>query len=900
MSCVEIPKVGSRKAKSPAKKTSYEDCVPFNQFIKHFEVKEKGLPYTHTSITPAKKYYVAEDDKPEMEKLYKEALERNEELGLLEKPTEITNVRCDIDIKTILPVNEKYTQEQVLQCVKIVRKAIFEIMVEDEKLNTICVVQEKPPRQENYYVKNGFHLNFPYVAVKTTTLRYIESQVEEPINKIFSNLDFYSKKDEKVFDKISSKCWLLYGSSKGAGLKPYVDAYTIDVDNKISTESLEEHFHISIRRDFETALSEEGERKMKAHLNSYAKRKINRKTDEEMEQWYSKNSKKLNLLLDNLKPERFEDYDTYFKLTCFFASYGVPEEMAVQVMSQSAKYDPKHFNKTWDNADPQKSIGFGSLVRWLQEDIGVVEATKLLSPVSGEWFKLETATERVSKTFEIIDKDGSIVRFAKLFHEIYGKDVKYVSAKVCYHYSEATNLWEKKTNFNVCAYITDTLIVCVKDVITWLNSLLFEVDKEDQKGIRRSLKDYWGCLSTLERGITTIKNIYEYLLGNYQDPQFRAKLDSTSYLLSVKNGVIDLKTGKLRPRRREDLLSFALETEYNPHCDTTECEKFVRGLMLNQEGKQDDELYTYIKKTLGYCITGEMNEEIIFIFCGEAGAGKGTLLTRMDNVFERYLGNHDIDVFMDKSKKNSTTSAIAQMKGQRMVLMSEANSDDMFNSALIKQISGRDKVQARLLYEDPFEYKPQCKMVIQTNELPKLYATQSIVRRFHIVPFLAQLRFKDDPHLPYIQENTSHFEADKHLKDTHDKQEGKEAWLKFIVKSAGEWYSNPNLKNNPPKLVVKDSKEYFQDNLPPVDSFFGERIVLGNPADLPKMKRGSVYAEFCSWVNEKKFSGLQMKGVNRNMFYKKMRSLVMEKRDMKLGWVYTNMKIDRDKPDLAI
>ena len=187
MSCVEIPKVGSRKAKSPAKKTSYEDCVPFNQFIKHFEVKEKGLPYTHTSITPAKKYYVAEDDKPEMEKLYKEALERNEELGLLEKPTEITNVRCDIDIKTILPVNEKYTQEQVLQCVKIVRKAIFEIMVEDEKLNTICVVQEKPPRQENYYVKNGFHLNFPYVAVKTTTLRYIESQVEEPINKIFSN-----------------------------------------------------------------------------------------------------------------------------------------------------------------------------------------------------------------------------------------------------------------------------------------------------------------------------------------------------------------------------------------------------------------------------------------------------------------------------------------------------------------------------------------------------------------------------------------------------------------------------------------------------------------------------------------------------------------------------------------
>ena len=79
MSCVEIPKVGSRKAKSPAKKTSYEDCVPFNQFMKQFEVgKEKGLPYTHTSITPAKKYYVGNDDRPEMEKLYKEALERDE------------------------------------------------------------------------------------------------------------------------------------------------------------------------------------------------------------------------------------------------------------------------------------------------------------------------------------------------------------------------------------------------------------------------------------------------------------------------------------------------------------------------------------------------------------------------------------------------------------------------------------------------------------------------------------------------------------------------------------------------------------------------------------------------------------------------------------------------------
>ena len=98
------------------------------------------------------------------------------------------------------------------------------------------------------------------------------------------------------------------------------------------------------------------------------------------------------------------------------------------------------------------------------------------------------------------------------------------------------------------------------------------------------------------------------------DEEFVAELDSCGHLLGVLNGVVDLSSGELRARTKEDLISTIVPVRYDPEGDDPWIGKTIAAIMAD-----DEEMVEYLQRLLGYCITGEVSEDIFIVFTNSGG-----------------------------------------------------------------------------------------------------------------------------------------------------------------------------------------------------------------------------------------------------------------------------------------
>lgn len=849
----------------PCQRSSYENTTTFNRFMDGFRVANPSLPFTHTSIHPSGKYYLA-DHASEFFDAYTHALDSEATLSVTERPQKkSTIVRADFDLKFLsndvtLTKAHFYTREMVKDCVTAYRNAM-ECLVDAN--TTVYWHEKKAPRTEGKYVKDGFHIVFPYVSVQQPVLDHIFRKATKEITEadVFGDLP---KTVGKICDPISSNPWLMYGSSKAVGQEPYLCTHGFDSDDSPVELPTDPVRFFSIVRKEDTKINP------RVSIDAPITKKKKNAHTVDAQGWYTQNKNLFELIMKNMPMIRLDDYHDWIKLIFFCSTHGVPEEVAKEWSRRSSRFDEGGFWRAWNSVDPNREggVGVGTLIRYLQDGLGVRETTKLISPVSRGWATMDTANERVKKTYEILACKRTAVRFARLFDYFYGEDVVFVSKKTCFQWSETSTLWEQVDAHVIEAHITDSLLPLVEEVIEFLSSLFISFsDSSDRETIKKQQKSYYNILIELEKGCKTSNAIFKYLLGKKIDPKFRQKINRQDHLLSVKNGVVDLRTKKLRPRCREDFMTFCLDTEYRPdRADQTECVDFVKDLML---GSTD--LSAYLQKALGYICTGSMKEELMFIFVGEAGAGKGTLLSRMVEVLgsideekDCYVGNHDISVFLRKNRETSDSrSSLARINGKRLVMINEADGETRFDAKLLCSITGQDKITGKFLYENEFSFQPQCKVVVQCNEIPTVNATGAIRRRFVIVPFQAQYRFEGDKTRPYNKENPIHRVADKTLKEKHKSPQGKENWLAYLVDGASRWYDKDDLKENKPQQVETASKEYFTENRDSIEKWFDARVVVGGKEHV---KRDVVFSKFMEWNKHHQVR-------SKAKFYRKIESL---------------------------
>ena len=209
------------------------------------------------------------------------------------------------------------------------------------------------------------------------------------------------------------------------------------------------------------------------------------------------------------------------------------------------------------------------------------------------------------------------------------------------------------------------------------------------------------------------------------------ELDQRTMQLTVRNGTIDLATGALRPHDRGHLNTKLIDLDYDANA---ECPTWIATLSVLFAGNQP--LIDYLRRAIGYSLTGQTSEQVLHLCYGTGANGKSTMLDVLAQISGEYGMQSDFQTFLDQGTRSGPRNDVARLAGARLVRSSEVGENKRLNEGLIKSLTGGDIVSARFLYSEDFEFKPQFKLWLAANHKPVIRGTDyAIWRRMRLIPF---------------------------------------------------------------------------------------------------------------------------------------------------------------------
>jgi P4 family phage/plasmid primase-like protien len=269
--------------------------------------------------------------------------------------------------------------------------------------------------------------------------------------------------------------------------------------------------------------------------------------------------------------------------------------------------------------------------------------------------------------------------------------------------------------------------------------------------------------------------------------------DADGLLLGTPAGVIELKTGVLRPMQQNDYISKL--TAASPVLDLTHgkmiedyCPLWMK--FLHEFTSDDKQMIEYLQRVFGYCATGLLREHAVIMLLGERGGeGKGACVRTVARVLGDYAKTAPEGLFERQTGERHTTD-LAYLEGARMILVSEVNKGAELNESRLRRFSGGDKITARYIGADNFEFFPVGTLVFLINDKPRLpNGGVGFDRRLQ----LAEFTFV--PPVPDL--------------DLEEKLWAeKDAILTWIIQGAVSWW---RIGLRPPPSVVSASRAYYAE-----------------------------------------------------------------------------------------
>lgn len=232
------------------------------------------------------------------------------------------------------------------------------------------------------------------------------------------------------------------------------------------------------------------------------------------------------------------------------------------------------------------------------------------------------------------------------------------------------------------------------------------------------------------------------------------QIDQQHYVKACPNGVIDLRTGELRPGKPEEYILNAIVTEYDPELLRKDdpCPETNRFLLSSMDG--DQELVDFIWRLLGYGLITERRDHIFTIMWGEHGRnGKDTLIKLVTHVLGQTLsGDVPVEMFlqMQQTRNSSAPSPdVLALRGMCVAWINEAEEGQRFALAKLKKMTGGGYITARGLQDKLQTTWLQTHLpIMTTNELPKAKADDApFWSRALIIKW--PLSFVERPEQPY-------------------------------------------------------------------------------------------------------------------------------------------------------
>jgi putative DNA primase/helicase len=217
--------------------------------------------------------------------------------------------------------------------------------------------------------------------------------------------------------------------------------------------------------------------------------------------------------------------------------------------------------------------------------------------------------------------------------------------------------------------------------------------------------------------------------------------DTDIWLLNTPDGTIDLRVGVMQPHNPMDYITRT--TAISPCGD---CPMWIA--FLNQVTAGDMDLQRFLQRVFGYGLTGDTSAHALFFLFGTGANGKSVTVDTVAGILDGYHKAAAIETFTASNSERHPTD-LAGLRGARLVPAVETEEGRRWAESRIKALTGGDKIAARFMRQDFFEFQPHFKLVIAGNHKPGLRSVdEAIRRRFHLLPFTVTIPpAARDPHL---------------------------------------------------------------------------------------------------------------------------------------------------------
>jgi P4 family phage/plasmid primase-like protien len=664
-----------------------------------------------------------------------------------------TQFRFDVDIK--VHGNDPrtlYTEQQVkstvLICFDEIRKKITNISEE----HLICAVLVKEPYidkkqtkdsegdiRETHYIKNGFHLEFPYLYMPNLEISSICKCINSRLVTIF-------KEGFKPDYGFCSNAWLLYGASKkGSDLYYRVDYFLDSKLDKIQPPVCENKY-INLfwlypgEEDtiYNINYYEQSSPRWPAKAGCGADNEelelveggdSGEEPTEEDDDTFNSEKDRIEYMLSTLAQNRVEESHSWYSIVCGCKNYGEENKLDLRpILREWSKttyignFSDEGFNRAWEK-DTKFTIQ--SLEKFWHKD---------------------------NKNFRNILRgtDDALARLIK--DEFKGKMFLVGDdSKVAFIYDEKNGLWPESdksdTYTKALPFLKDQVRKTwgfLKKKEKWLPTGKSESDKEKRKAHKALISQLNKTSLKIENTIGK-RSIVSFLVTHIKNRDFEEKLNQHLTLFPIQgNLVVNLETGESFPRQQYHYFTWEAPVTITTNQKAL---NWAENWFFEIANKRP-ELSTFLKTIFLYFLSGLTFDRCFYQFIGEGLNGKSLYL----NILQKLLGPVSMTgakkiIIATKYKNDSGAEPeICRMRGKRLVAFTETKPGDLLNNETLKSLSGGDSQSARMLFSNDIkEFVMTGKILIATNNQLECFENDPATNvRNIVVPFDATFEKNED------------------------------------------------------------------------------------------------------------------------------------------------------------
>jgi P4 family phage/plasmid primase-like protien len=881
-------------------------------FINKYRV-DKGKPYTNTNIgNPKLSLNIPDEYYNEFINLYSLALTNGVQLYFTEKPLNPSPLRVDIDFRFTIPDDKSgiyssqtsnsslnnykkyermYDEKHIFKIVDAYYNIISKYLnITDE--NSIAYIMEKPnPIEFRNKLKDGIHIVFPNIIISNNVQHFIRRKIIDICDTIFKDLPLCNDY-ESIIDKaiIDVNCWQMYGSKKPdcdtyrvSSIYTFKNNQTLKSDYSLNANdeltfikmfSMRKHFNTDINIIKEEFISE---------INQYSKH-ILPSLDNKLKSKVQNNilGKTLNtdkkyvseddlifikkIVNECLSSSRADNYTDWINLGWVLRNidYRLLETW-IEFSKISSVYIEGECQQLWDKMR-KDNMGIGTLRWWGKQD------------------NLSKYNDIVNKSIiSLIDKalgsDGSHYDIACVVHAIFKDEFKAISKDNWYKYDREKHKWvrareglelRKILSVDICKKFMERSQYYAEHCEDPILKIINEEKSKKCISISKQLKNA-SFKDSIMKECRTL----------FVDDKFEELLDSRSHLIGFENGVYDLKLHIFRDGMPDDYILLSTKNNYIKYNaeipEIADINEFFGKIFTNKN------LRNYVLDTLTCILDGSISQERFYIFTGQGSNGKSKLLDLIQKAIGDYYCILPIALLTQKrAASNAAQSELERTKGRRFAVMQEPSENERLNIGLMKELSGQDRILVRTLFKEPYEFKPQFKMILTCNELPEVPSDDGGTwRRIKVCNFSS--RFCENPDI-----NKNEFHMDFELTEKFEK------WKEVFISMMIERHKQINFSSIHEPCEVRIATESYKQNNDIIGQFISEKIIIDPEIKEPRFTITKLYNDFRVWCSSNVIKN--KKCPDRNQLKAYFEKLLSTPYDNK-GWRGISYRLEENNED---